>query len=56
MPTESTNPGIQPELRQSGIEILGELSWGSHFCNFFESKEDLLQILVPYFNAGLINN
>ncbi|WP_439482199.1 MEDS domain-containing protein [Cyclobacterium plantarum] len=47
---------IQGMLRDSGIEILGDLAWGSHFCNFFESKEDLLQILVPYFKAGLINN
>lgn len=47
---------IQAKLRDSGIEILGDLEWGSHFCNFFESKEDLLQILVPYFKAGLINN
>lgn len=47
---------IQTKLRDSGIEILGDLAWGSHFCNFFESKEDLLQILVPYFKAGLINN
>tara|TARA_R100001369_G_scaffold85764_2_gene119699 strand:- start:3533 stop:4891 length:1359 start_codon:yes stop_codon:yes gene_type:complete len=47
---------IQTKLRDSGIEILGDLAWGSHFCNFFESTEDLLQILVPYFKAGLINN
>lgn len=56
MPTESANQGIQTELRNSGIEVIGELPWGSHFCNFFESKEDLLQILVPYFKAGLVNN
>lgn len=56
MPTDSTTQGVQVELRDSGIDILGELPWGSHFCNFFESKEDLLQILVPYFKAGLLNN
>jgi signal transduction histidine kinase len=56
MSSDSTNHAVQVELRDSGIDILGELSWGSHFCNFFESKEDLLQILVPYFKAGLINN
>jgi signal transduction histidine kinase len=56
MPTDSTSQGLHTELRYSGIEILGELPWGSHFCNFFESKDDLLQILVPYFKAGLINN
>lgn len=56
MHSDSDCQGVQVELRNSGIEILGELPWGSHFCNFFESKEDLLQILVPYFKAGLINN
>jgi len=56
MSNDSASQGIQTEPRNSGIEVLGELPWGSHFCNFFESKEDLLQILVPYFKAGLINN
>ncbi|MFN8291886.1 MAG: MEDS domain-containing protein [Chitinophagaceae bacterium] len=56
MPDDSANQGFHTELRHSGIDILGELPWGSHFCNFFESKEDLLQILIPYFKAGLISN
>ncbi len=56
MPEDSTSQDVHTELRHSGIDILGELPWGSHFCNFFESKEDLLQILVPYFKAGLTNN
>lgn len=56
MPNDSTRPGSQPGLRNSGIEVIGELPWGSHFCNFFESKEDLLQILIPYFKTGLMNN
>lgn len=56
MPGNAAHEGDQLELRSSGIEVLGELPWGSHFCNFFESKEDLLQILVPYFKAGLLNN
>lgn len=56
MPNDSANQDFHSELRHSGIDILGELPWGSHFCNFFESKEDLLQILVPYFKAGLTNN
>lgn len=56
MPNDSPGQGSSTGLRNSGIEVIGELPWGSHFCNFFESKEDLLQILVPYFKAGLINN
>ncbi len=56
MPNDVTRKGDQTELRDSGVEVIGELPWGSHFCNFFDTKEDLLQILVPYFKAGLINN
>jgi PAS domain S-box-containing protein len=40
-------------LRQTGIDIVGEMSWGTHFCHFYETKEDLLDTLVPYFKAGL---
>ncbi len=27
--------------------------WGIHFCQFYQTKEDLMDILVPYFKAGL---
>ncbi|HEX9509237.1 MAG TPA: MEDS domain-containing protein [Puia sp.] len=42
--------------RQSGIEVLGDMPWGSHFCLFYETKQDLLDTLVPYFKAGLESN
>ncbi len=44
------------ELRRSGIEILGEIPWGTHFCQFYRTPADLLDILVPYFAAGLQAN
>ena len=51
------NPTVpETELRNSGIDIMGHHPWGTHFCNFYESKEDLLDILVPYYKAGLENN
>jgi signal transduction histidine kinase len=43
------------DLRDTGLNILGRVPWGTHFCNFFKTKEDLLEILVPYFKAGLEN-
>ena len=43
-------------LRQSGIKAIGVLSWGSHFCQFYETPDDLIETLVPYFQAGLKNN
>jgi len=43
-------------LRKSGIEVVGDVPWGTHLCQFYETKEDLVDILVPYFKAGLENN
>ncbi len=41
------------ELRKSGIAAVGDKPWGTHFCHFYETKEDLLDVVVPYFKAGL---
>ncbi|MEA2877465.1 MAG: hypothetical protein QOF14_2661 [Hyphomicrobiales bacterium] len=44
------------ELRNTGIDILGDMLWGSHFCLFYETKQDLFDTLVPYFKTGLESN
>ena len=44
------------ERRDSGIALVGQLPWGSHFCQFYNSQEDMIDIVVPYFRAGLENN
>ena len=44
------------KLRESGIKVLGSVPWGTHICQWYETKQDLLDILVPYFRAGLDNN
>ncbi|MDB5122158.1 MAG: domain S-box protein [Mucilaginibacter sp.] len=44
------------ELRPTGIDVIGDIPWGTHFCHFYETKEDLLSILVAFFKAGLENN
>jgi len=43
-------------LRKTGVDIIGEVPWGTHFCLFYQTKSDLFEILVPYFKAGLENN
>jgi two-component sensor histidine kinase/PAS domain-containing protein len=43
-------------LRPTGIDVIGSVPWGTHFCQFFEGRQDLLDILVPYFVAGLQQN
>ncbi|MBE0429007.1 MAG: MEDS domain-containing protein [Thermoleophilia bacterium] len=44
------------QKRDSGITMVGNLPWGSHFCQFYKTQRDLLDVLVPYFRAGLENN
>jgi signal transduction histidine kinase len=44
---------MDTNLRPSGIEGLGDISWGTHFCVFYETKEDLLDLFLPFFKAGL---
>ncbi|AKB28977.1 sensory transduction histidine kinase [Methanosarcina siciliae T4/M] len=44
------------KMRNSGIDIVGDIPWGTHFCQFYQTKEDLTDVLVPYFKAGLENN
>lgn len=43
-------------LRQTGIEIVGAVPWGTHFCQFYQTEQDLIDTLVPYFKAGLESN
>ncbi|MHC4335636.1 MAG: MEDS domain-containing protein [Planctomycetota bacterium] len=43
-------------VRNSGIKVIGDVPWGTHLCQFYKTKEDLIDILVPYFKAGLQNN
>jgi C4-dicarboxylate-specific signal transduction histidine kinase len=43
-------------LRNTAIEPVGEMPWGTHFCHFYETREDLLDTLLPFFKAGLESN
>ena len=43
-------------IRETGIDVLGGVPWGMHACLFYNTKEDLSSMLVPYFKAGLENN
>jgi transcriptional regulator with PAS, ATPase and Fis domain len=51
----ATSPQLKsaPKLRRTGIGVVGDVPWGTHFFLFYEAKEDLLETLVPYFRAGL---
>jgi MEDS: MEthanogen/methylotroph, DcmR Sensory domain/GAF domain len=44
---------MSTKLRPTGIDVVGSKPWGTHFCHFYETRQDLLDTLVPYFKAGL---
>ena len=41
------------EMRRAGLEVLGDVPWGTHFCQFYQTPQDLLDVLVGYFRQGL---
>jgi hypothetical protein len=41
-------------MRESGIAIVGQAPWGTHLCQFYRKKAQLLEVVVPYFEAGLL--
>jgi signal transduction histidine kinase len=44
------------EMRKTGIDVIGDIvAWGTHFCLFYETKEDLFDTLVSYCKSGLEN-
>jgi PAS domain S-box-containing protein len=43
-------------LPKFGIDFVGDIPWGAHLCQFYETKHDLSDILVPYFAEGLKSN
>jgi hypothetical protein len=44
---------ISTETRKTGIDVVGDMPWGTHFCLFYETKKDLLEILISYCRVGL---
>ncbi len=56
MLTRSRYLKMAENMRKTGIDIIGDVQWGTHFCQFYQTREDLIDILVPYFKAGLENN
>ena len=41
------------EMQKTGIDVVGDMPWGTHFCLFYETKEDLLDTTISYCKAGL---
>ena len=47
---------MEKQLEKSGNNIIGNVPWGSHLCLLYRTPEELIDVLVPYFLAGLKNN
>jgi PAS domain S-box-containing protein len=47
---------MEGKYRKSGIDTIDDIPWGTHMCQFYRTTDDLIDILVPYFRAGLENN
>jgi hypothetical protein len=41
---------------ETGIPAIGRVEWGSHFCHFYRTADDLAETLLPFFKAGLEHN
>lgn len=47
---------LKRQQRDSGIAVLGPMPWGTHFCQFYRTPDDLLDVIVPFLAAGLDGN
>ncbi len=47
---------VSSGLRHTGINVIGDVPWGTHLCQFYKTQQDLADTLVPYFKSGLENN
>lgn len=41
------------QLRKTGLGPVGDRPWGTHICLFYETRQDLYDVHVDYFGAGL---
>lgn len=41
------------QARNTGLVPVGDRPWGTHICLFYETPQDLYDVNVEYFGAGL---
>jgi two-component system, sensor histidine kinase PdtaS len=47
---------MEQNAYQSLPKLIATIPWGTHCCHFYKTQKDLLDMLVPYFRTGLLNN
>jgi len=55
-PIRVHNRAHMESLRNSGIQPLGDVPWGTHFCLFYDTDADLTEVSVSYLAAGIAQN
>jgi PAS domain S-box-containing protein len=56
MPNQGKDQTGSRKMRNLGISAQGNVPWGTHLCQFYQTKKDQTDVLVPYFKAGLEQN
>jgi len=49
-------PYIYPVAERTGIDRFIEVPWGTHICMLYKTKRDLMEVSIPFIQAGLKNN
>src|SRR5437660_9174289 len=44
---------VAAKLPRIELHPVADIAWGEHLCMFFQTTEDVLEVLTPYFKAGL---
>ena len=55
-PESAQKTRMNGHVRHAGLEVVGDVPWGTHFCQFYQTPQDLLDVLVGYFRQGLEDN
>jgi DNA-binding CsgD family transcriptional regulator len=42
-------PASDNSLRDSGLDPIGQIPWGTHICMFCETRQDLIDAVISYF-------
>ena len=51
-----TSPANLPGITECGVPGIKQVVYGTHLCHFYPNKQELIQSVVPFFKAGLLNN
>jgi len=47
---------MNSNTRNSGIDIIGNIPWGTHISYLYTSKEEIFDIMLPFVKQGLADN